>query len=81
MKAVATKRQPKLKTLSIDIETDMKGNEIYAISLYSKDYKKALINNPVRSKDKKYTEINKIKEIKSVKSIVLLSHQGDYISE
>lgn len=35
----------------------------------------------VRSKDKKYDQINRIKEIKSVRSIVLLSHQGDYISE
>ena len=35
----------------------------------------------IKSKDKKYEEVNKIKEIKSVKSIVLLSHQGDYISE
>ncbi len=35
----------------------------------------------VRSKNKKYTEINRLKEIKSIKSIVLLSHQGDYISE
>ena len=35
--------EPKLKILSIDIETDMKGKEIYSISLYSKDYKKVLI--------------------------------------
>ncbi len=35
----------------------------------------------VRSKTNKDIEINAIKEIKSVKSIVLLSHQGDYISE
>ena len=35
----------------------------------------------VRSKDKKYSRVNELKEIKSVKSIVLLSHQGDYISE
>lgn len=35
----------------------------------------------VRSKDKKYHMVNQIKDIKSVKSIVLLSHQGDYISE
>ncbi len=35
----------------------------------------------VRSKTKKYSEINVLKDIKSVKSIVLLSHQGDYISE
>ncbi len=35
----------------------------------------------VRSKDKKYSRVNELKEIKSVKSIILLSHQGDYISE
>lgn len=35
----------------------------------------------IRGKDKKYSEINRIKDIKSVKSVVLLSHQGDYISE
>lgn len=35
----------------------------------------------IKSKDKKYDQVNKIKEIKSVKSIVLLSHQGDYISD
>ncbi|MBU1020895.1 MAG: DUF4956 domain-containing protein [Firmicutes bacterium] len=35
----------------------------------------------IRGKDKKYSEINQIKDIKSVKSVVLLSHQGDYISE
>lgn len=35
----------------------------------------------VRSKDKKYGRVNEIKDIQSVKSIVLLSHQGDYISE
>jgi len=35
----------------------------------------------VRSKTKKYSDINVLKDIKSVKSIVLLSHQGDYISE
>ena len=35
----------------------------------------------IRSKDKKYDQVNKIKDIKSVRSIVLLSHQGDYISE
>ncbi|MBN2604530.1 MAG: DUF4956 domain-containing protein [Bacilli bacterium] len=35
----------------------------------------------IRSKDKKYSEVNQIKDIKSVKSVVLLSHQGDYISE
>jgi hypothetical protein len=35
----------------------------------------------VRGKDKFYNRVNEIKDIKSVKSIILLSHQGDYISE
>ncbi len=35
----------------------------------------------VRSKEDKSILINKLKEIKSVKSVILLSHNGDYISE
>lgn len=35
----------------------------------------------VRSKEDKSILINKIKEIKSVKSVIVLSHTGDYISE
>lgn len=35
----------------------------------------------VRSKEDKSLLINKIKEINSVKSVIILSHQGDYISE
>lgn len=35
----------------------------------------------VRSKQDKSLLINKIKEIPSVKSVILLSHNGDYISE
>lgn len=35
----------------------------------------------VRSKEDKSLMINKIKEIESVKSVILLSHNGDYISE
>lgn len=35
----------------------------------------------VRSKQDKYQAINKLQDIKSVKSVILLSHQGDYIAE
>ena len=35
----------------------------------------------VRSKEDKSVLVNKIKEIKSVKSVIILSHHGDYISE
>lgn len=35
----------------------------------------------VRSKQDKSLMVNKIKEIDSVKSVILLSHNGDYISE
>lgn len=35
----------------------------------------------VRSKEEKYTLVNQIKAINSVKTVMLLSHQGDYISE
>lgn len=35
----------------------------------------------VRSKEDKYTLINQIQDIESVRSVILLSHQGDYISE
>lgn len=35
----------------------------------------------VRSKEDKSFMINKIKDIKSVRSVIVLSHQGDYISE
>lgn len=35
----------------------------------------------VRSKEDKTLMVNKIQEIKGVKSVILLSHQGDYISE
>lgn len=34
-----------LKVLSIDIETDKKARELYAIALFSKDYKKVLIRS------------------------------------
>ena len=36
---------PKLKIVSMDIETDKYGQEIYAISLYRDDYKKVLIRS------------------------------------
>ena len=35
----------------------------------------------VRSKEDKYTLINEIQDIEGVKSVILLSHQGDYIAE
>ena len=35
--------EPKLKTLSVDIETDSEAKEIYSISLYSEDFKRVLI--------------------------------------
>ena len=35
----------------------------------------------VRSKEDKYTLVNSIKNIESVHTVMLLSHQGDYISE
>ncbi|MDC0558962.1 DUF4956 domain-containing protein [Candidatus Izimaplasma bacterium] len=35
----------------------------------------------VRSKEDKTSMVNRIQEIKGVKSVILLSHQGDYISE
>lgn len=35
----------------------------------------------VRSKEEKTLLINKIKDIESVQSVVIMSHQGDYISE
>ncbi len=35
----------------------------------------------VRSKDDKYTLINDIAKMEGVKSVILLSHQGDYIAE
>lgn len=35
----------------------------------------------VRSKEDKYLLVNKINEISGVKSVILLSHKGDYISE
>ena len=35
----------------------------------------------VRSKNDKSLMVNKIKDIESVKSVILLSHNGDYISE
>ncbi|MEA3378918.1 MAG: DNA polymerase II [Nanoarchaeota archaeon] len=42
---------PKLKLLSLDIETDIKGREIYCIGLYSKDYKKVIINSKKKIKN------------------------------
>jgi len=35
----------------------------------------------VRSKEEKTTMVNKLAKIDGVSSVVLLSHQGDYISE
>ena len=35
----------------------------------------------VRSKKEKFTLINEIQQIEGVKSVILLSHQGDYITE
>lgn len=40
-----------LKTLSIDIETDKKGKELYCIALYSNDYKKILIRTKEKVKN------------------------------
>ncbi|MFH1506566.1 MAG: 3'-5' exonuclease, partial [archaeon] len=42
---------PKLKTLSIDIETDKYAKEIFAISLYTDDYKKVLIRSKGKLKN------------------------------
>jgi uncharacterized membrane protein YhiD involved in acid resistance len=70
---------------SIDEETVLK--EIKSI------YKKYTLKNKtvkdsgidltleVRSKEDKALMINQIKDIKSVRSVILLSHNGDYISE
>ena len=35
----------------------------------------------VRTKSERISIVNSIKEIESVKSVILLSHQGDYIAE
>jgi uncharacterized membrane protein YhiD involved in acid resistance len=35
----------------------------------------------VRSKEDKSLLVNQIKDIESVKSVIILSHQGDYIAE
>jgi DNA polymerase II len=40
-----------LKIISIDIETNIEGSEIYAISFYSKDYKKVLIKSNKKLKN------------------------------
>tara|TARA_Y100000310_G_scaffold186269_1_gene186398 strand:- start:52165 stop:54480 length:2316 start_codon:yes stop_codon:yes gene_type:complete len=40
-----TEFKPKLKTLSIDIETDGTSKELYSISLYTKDFSKVLIKS------------------------------------
>ena len=40
-----------LKILSVDIETDKKARELYAIALYSKDYKKVLIRSKKKLKN------------------------------
>lgn len=37
--------KPNLKILSIDIEADLKGKEIYCIGLYTNNYKKCIINS------------------------------------
>jgi DNA polymerase elongation subunit (family B) len=42
---------PKLKTLSIDIETNVKTSEILAISLYTEDYKQVLITSNKKLKN------------------------------
>ena len=42
--------EPKLTTLAIDIETDSKAKEIYAISFYSKKFKNVLINSKKKLK-------------------------------
>jgi uncharacterized membrane protein YhiD involved in acid resistance len=58
--------------------------EIYGkYSLRNKTVKENVLDLTieVRSKEDKTLLINKIKDIKSVKSVILLSHQGDYISE
>jgi len=42
---------PKLKVLSLDIETNSRAEEIYCISLYTDDFKKVLINSPKKLKN------------------------------
>jgi len=50
-KLTPTEFFPKLKTVSIDIETDKEGEEIYAISLYTDNYKKVLIRSKKKLKN------------------------------
>ncbi|MDP3918302.1 MAG: DNA polymerase II, partial [Nanoarchaeota archaeon] len=49
--------QPKLKVLSIDIETDLKAKQIYSIAIVTEDYKKVLIRS-----DKKLKNAESFKE-------------------
>ena len=61
---------PKLKTLSIDIETDRKGENLYSISLYTGDFTNVLI-----VKEKKYKNAESVRDerqlLERFKEIVL----------
>ncbi|MEM4259776.1 MAG: DNA polymerase II [Candidatus Woesearchaeota archaeon] len=50
---------PRLKIVSIDIETDMKAKEIYCISVYCEDYKRVLIRSKEELKNAKIFDTEK----------------------
>jgi uncharacterized membrane protein YhiD involved in acid resistance len=75
-----------IRTNNKDIEEQVLQavTEIYGkFSLRNKTIKdgKLDLTLEVRSKEDKYTMVNRIKDIDGVKTVMLLSHQGDYISE
>lgn len=55
------KYQPKLKVLSIDIETEGDASEVYSISFYTDDFKKVLI-----AKEGKFRDAESFKDEKSM---------------
>lgn len=59
---------PNLKTLSIDIETDMKAKEIFCLSLYSDNFKKVLIrsNESLRNAEIFNTEKEMLEKFKEL---------------
>ena len=75
------------------IRTDSTKNEEVILEEVSYIYGKYTLRNKtvkdhsldltleVRSKEDKAIMVNKIKEIETVRSVILLSHNGDYISE
>jgi len=78
-----------LKTLSIDIETDMHAKKIFCLSLYSDDYKKVLIvrNKEKDSKDgKEWKELNNAISCESEEALlqsfkdILLEQDPDIIT-